>query len=329
MKLKFILLFLFTLLLFFGEVAAWACGAFPAPYLCTAPTVPAISCGNPVYPSKIISKDSELMSIEDGGYDPCVHLKYWAYKNSYYTDTAFYRAQYDSLRYYIQSCIANDNYYPDYIFTNIDNAVQLMSKDTTRYDTYRAWLISVLYLNTTNPAYFCSCLGSIGNTYQYGKYRGIGYLAVENYFKKYQPCGWDSATEAQYQKDSTDAVRYGDDPTHLPPLDSLGLGFLLKNSVATSPGILPSIYLASFTSSPNPFKKETTLEFTLNRMAYVQVAVYDELGKLVWGNGRGSSLEAGTHQIHLDGSAFPSGVFYARISTGFGEVKTVKLVHEK
>ena len=88
-------------------------------------------------------------------------------------------------------------------------------------------------------------------------------------------------------------------------------------------------YLASFTSSPNPFVKATTLEFTLNRMTYITVSVYDELGRLVWGDGRGSSLEAGTHDIQIDGSKLPSGTLYARIATGFGEVKTVKLVHEK
>jgi hypothetical protein len=79
---------------------------------------------------------------------------------------------------------------------------------------------------------------------------------------------------------------------------------------------------------PNPFIKETTLEFTLNRMSYVSLAVYDELGRLVWAY-PGSSLEAGMHQVHLDGSILPGGTLYARIATGFGEVKTVKLVHDK
>jgi hypothetical protein len=64
-------------------------------------------------------------------------------------------------------------------------------------------------------------------------------------------------------------------------------------------------------------------------MTYTTIAVYDVLGRLVWGDGRGSSLEAGEHSIHLDATNFPSGTLYARIATGFGEVKTVKLVHEK
>ena len=87
--------------------------------------------------------------------------------------------------------------------------------------------------------------------------------------------------------------------------------------------------LVSFSSNPNPFINETSLEFTLNRMSYVTLAIYDELGRLVWGDGRGSSLEAGMHSIQIDGRSLPSGTLYARISTGFGEVKTVKLEHEK
>jgi hypothetical protein len=64
-------------------------------------------------------------------------------------------------------------------------------------------------------------------------------------------------------------------------------------------------------------------------MAYIQLAIYDVIGRLVWGDGRGSSLEAGEHTVHIDGTKLLSGTLYARISTGFGEVRTVKLVHEK
>jgi hypothetical protein len=204
-----------------------------------------------------------------------------------------------------------------------------MSNDPNRFDIYRHWLISVLYLNTTNPGYFCVCMGSIETTYR-GKFIGRGTLAVEDYLRKYHPeCAGPNA-DKQFTQDSMDLVRAGIDATHLPPLDSLDLGFLLKNAVPPSTGEkLPSQYLASFTSSPNPFIKGTTLEFILNRTSYITIAIYDELGRLVWGDGKGSSLEAGTHAIHLDGNILPSGTLYVRIATGFGEVKTVKLVHDK
>jgi hypothetical protein len=295
----------------------------------TPPTIPSVTCGA-VYPAKAKGIDKNPMSVTSD-YDTCAHLKAWEHVDPPYTDTIKQRQKYDSLRYYIEKCAAHDN--NSYTaFSHLDGTVQLMSKDTNRYDVYRNWLISVLYLNSLS-AYFCNCIGSIAGTYQYGKYKnGIGDLAILNYLRKSNHGCWvPSRDDPQYAKDSTNLARKGYDAINLPTLDSLGLGIILQhdaNAVVPSPILLSTIYLALFTSNPNPFNKETTLEFTLNRMAYTTVAVYDELGRLVWGDGRGSSLEAGMHQIHLDGKDLPHGTLYARISTGFGEVKTVKLIHE-
>ncbi len=258
----------------------------------------------------------------------CARMKMWEFYPKASQDDA--KKQRDTLKLFIEKCAVSDptSYQA---FPSLSDAVGYYNpKDQTRFDEFRSWLISVLYLNTTNPAYFCSCMGAIATTYQVGKYYPLGALAVLNYVRTFHRECWGAGNDRAFTNDSIDDFQSGYDPTHLPSLDSLGLGILLHNNGVVSPSQpLPSVYLSSFTSNPNPFIKETTLEFTLNRMAYVQVAVYDELGKLVWGDGRGSSLEACTHQIHLDGSAFPSGVFYARISTGFGEVKTLKLVKEK
>ncbi len=268
-------------------------------------------------------------SVFAQSYDSCALLKEWEYRDPLPGDTALARQQYDSLKLYVEKCAAIDSM--SYTaFGNIDGAVQLYAPDdTTRYDRYRDWLISVLYLNTTRAAYFCSCMGSIAGTYQYGKYHVIGDFAVINYLRYNHKECWNQNDEKEYSTDSTAAAQAGYDITHLPPLDSLGLGFLLKDAVSSGTSPLSSQYLASFTTSPNPFIGETSLEFTLNRMSYVTLAIYDELGRLVWGDGRGSSLDAGTHEVHIDGRSLPSGTLYVRIATGFGEVKTVKLVHEK
>ena len=116
--------------------------------------------------------------------------------------------------------------------------------------------------------------------------------------------------------------------TTIPTLEQLGLGFLLTHNAVSPSTALPTIYLASFTSSPNPFKAEITLSFELNRMAYVTVEVFDPLGRKVWGDDHGYSLDKGIHTVHLDGAKLSSGSYYARISTGFGEVKTVKIIKE-
>ena len=260
-------------------------------------------------------------SIQTSIYDTCAELRAWSAIKPSNEEEA--QQQYDTLRLYIEKCAVADSNSWD-VFPTLDGADQFRSDDTNRYIQYRAWLISILYLNKIQPEYFCSCLGSIGNTYQYT----TQLLAVWNYLRQYHRECWGVGLDKQYAEDSASAAHQGNDPTHLPLLDSLGLGFLLKSEVTpTTP--FAGQYLASFTSNPNPFINETSLEFTLNRMSYVTLAIYDELGRLVWGDGRGSSLDAGTHTVQIDGAKLPSGTLYARISTGFGEVKTVKLVHEK
>ncbi len=276
--------------------------------------------------SEHISKRTDPLTIPIWS-DTCAHLKEFMYGMP--SDQAAYKLRYDTLRLYIEHCAVSDST-SWRAFQTITAAVQYMSTDSTRFDQYRAWLISVIYLNKIQPQYFCACLGSIERTFQYGKYKGTGTFAVEKYVRYNHPECWGGSDDKHYQSDSISLVRAGYDLEHLPSLDSLGLGFLVDhNSTGPSPILLPSQYLASFTSNPNPFKNETTLDFTLNRMAYIQVAVYDDLGRLVWGDGKGSSLEAGKHTIQIEGSKLPRGTLYARISTGFGEVKTVKLIHEK
>ncbi|MDP4218976.1 MAG: T9SS type A sorting domain-containing protein [Bacteroidota bacterium] len=257
--------------------------------------------------------------------DTCAHLKDWEADRPASQFEA--KQKYDTLKLYIKMCAATDK--DSYTaFAPLDGAVGLYApNDASRFDEYRHWLISVLYLNTTEPAYFCNCLASIAGTYQYGKYYPLGYLTVLDYLRHTPSC-YGKGLDREFSKDSLTAFQDGYDPTHLPPLDSLELGFLLKSDVKSHSSQFLSERMASLSSTPNPFTKVTTLQFTLNRTIYTTIEVYDELGRLVWGDGKGSSLEAGTHSITIDGKNLPHGTLYARISTRFGEVKTVKLVHE-
>ncbi|MBS1903774.1 MAG: T9SS type A sorting domain-containing protein [Bacteroidetes bacterium] len=240
------------------------------------------------------------------------------------------RMQYDTLRMYVENCAATDPL--AYLaFPDLDGDMRVLAVDTTIYNQYRDWLVSVLNLGAQGSAYYCRCLGSIAGTYQH--YKGydptICNLAVLEYIRDHSPCTGGSGLDSQISKDSIYAWQHGQDPSHSIPLDSLGLGFLLTNGVKT-PSVTPtSTFLSSFASSPNPFVNETELSFTLNRMTYVTISIYDELGRMVWGDGKGRSLDAGSHTIRIDGTSLPSGTLYARISTGFGEVKTVKLVHQE
>jgi hypothetical protein len=282
-----------------------------------------VTC-NPVYLASIKSNNNVILSALETE-DTCSRLKLWEKKDPQPGDATLANMQYDSLRAYIEHCAAEDNSF--WAFTHLNGAVQLRNNDTTRFEEYRTWLISVLFLNKTNPSYFCSCIGSIAGTYQFGKYHPLGYLSVLNYLRHNHHECWNSASEQEFILDSTMDSQMGYDVTHLPPLDSMGLGFLLESAVPVQDAHL-SDYIASFTTSPNPFKEETHLRFHLNRMTYITIGIYDLLGHQVWGDGKGHSLEAGDHEVIIDGTLLPKGSLYARMETGFGEVKTVKLVKE-
>ncbi|MDP4218972.1 MAG: T9SS type A sorting domain-containing protein [Bacteroidota bacterium] len=204
-----------------------------------------------------------------------------------------------------------------------------MSNDTSRFDHYRAWLILALDLNRSCEDYFCAVVGAIASTYQYGRYVPLAHLAVLNYLRHEHPNCWGSGGDKEYAADSAaDAFVNIDGYTvkNLPPLDSIGLGFLLDKSKAPHPR--GSFESASLTSSPNPFTNDLTLTFTLSQVDHVQLAIYDILGHVVWQDAKGSPLEIGTHSISIDGKNLPHGTLYARFSTSFGEVETVKLIHE-
>jgi hypothetical protein len=278
--------------------------------------------------ANIKTKSGSPLSIEapSNWPDTCAHLKEWVaiYPGA---DQAMAKLQYDTLRMYIERCAASDTRSWG-IFQKITSAVQAMSADTTRFLPYRTWLISVLYLNTVQPEYFCACMNAIASTYQWGEHKIVGGIAVLNYMRSNHRECWSSGDDDQYAFDSAYAVNAGYDATHLPSLDSLGLGFLLKSGVPSPGTKLPETYLTSFISNPNPFKDGTRLQFHLNRMSYVTIGIYDILGHQVWGDGKGRTYEAGDHEIGVEGASLPEGSLYARISTGYGEVKTVKLVKE-
>jgi hypothetical protein len=258
----------------------------------------------------------------------CAELKSWTAIDPGSAEEA--EIQYDTVRLYIEQCAASDD--QSYrAFRSLSLAVGLMTPaDTNRYNKFREWLISVIFLNRSSD-YFCACIGAISGTYlHYAGYPSeICYLSVLNYIRHNSACAG-AANDKEFTRDSIYAWQHGMDPAHLPSLDSLGLGFLNDPNLSASPSTatIGTDVIASIQSSPNPFVGETSLRYELNRRTYVTASVYDALGRMVWGDGKGRSLDAGSHTIRIDGSTLPSGTLYARISTGFGEVKTVKLVHE-
>lgn len=77
---------------------------------------------------------------------------------------------------------------------------------------------------------------------------------------------------------------------------------------------------------PNPFNPTTTIKFELQKSSFVQLKVYNSLGKEVAELVNGKN-EAGSYEIKFDASSLSSGVYYYKLTSGdFSEVKAMVLV---
>jgi hypothetical protein len=257
--------------------------------------------------------------------DTCASLKQWIYVDVNKDDA---RKVYDSLRLYIEKCAAKDDE-SFRAFNSLGTAVFLYSPDDTlRFARYREWLISVLYLNTSFYYYYCRVLLAIAGTYGSDRdpeTRHLAGMAVLDYVRHQSQCYGDNL-DSVFKDDSLYAIVKGWDPTKLPSLDSLGLGFLLKGEVKAPTDRGPT-YIASFTANPNPFREEVALQFKLNRTSYISIEIFNLLGRVIW-ESKGRTFTDGSHELSVEAQSLPEGTLYARITTGFGEVKTVKLVKE-
>jgi len=82
----------------------------------------------------------------------------------------------------------------------------------------------------------------------------------------------------------------------------------------------PSLYNLS-QNYPNPFNPSTTIEFTLPKSEFVELKVYNILGKEV-ANIVSNKLNQGNHTYQFDGKNLASGVYYYQLMTGaYTEVK--------
>jgi parallel beta-helix repeat protein len=67
--------------------------------------------------------------------------------------------------------------------------------------------------------------------------------------------------------------------------------------------------------SPNPFNPITAISYQLSADSYVSLKVYDTAGRLVTELVNGWR-EAGGHEVTFDGSALPSGIYFAKLEAG-------------
>jgi hypothetical protein len=74
---------------------------------------------------------------------------------------------------------------------------------------------------------------------------------------------------------------------------------------------------------PNPFDQSTNIEFTV-KSGWVKISLFDVIGSelKVLTN---QKFNEGTHQIRMEGNDLPSGSYYYRIQTDYGQ-KTKRLI---
>ncbi len=77
------------------------------------------------------------------------------------------------------------------------------------------------------------------------------------------------------------------------------------------------------TSYPNPTSRQATVEYALPEAGEVTLEVYDVLGRRVATLAEGRK-QAGRHEVSLEASDLPSGVYFGRLEAG-GETRTQKI----
>ncbi len=258
-----------------------------------------------------------------------------------YDNNRAWQMCYDTAKELVEQCTF---YYPDVIsgFEFMTHAATALGNTGQRRSDYYAWLKSVLYLNTVNPEYFCSCVEALAGEIPvpHHIYPDTGYdwvLAIQNWLIQNTSC--DSASlrgiynrtrETQRETWQNDPSQYKLDTT-LPPLDSIepGLQELLEKHLlyADVPENFHGI-LSNASANPNPTGNGTVISFGISKEAYVKIELFDLLGHEVSSAGYESLFEPGNKSVPLLLAGLPSGTYYARIMSAYGEVQTVKLVKE-
>jgi hypothetical protein len=118
-------------------------------------------------------------------------------------------------------------------------------------------------------------------------------------------------------------------------IDGWGVGcnFLIRAIIQTPQGLtqvigpdLPSDFRLN-SAYPNPFNPATSIRIELAHSGNLQLRVFDVLGRTTFEQNY-DQLSAGTHVLALNGAAWSSGIYFARVEFGKAQ-HTVQLILEK
>jgi hypothetical protein len=282
---------------------------------------------------------SSILEIKSDSVTECNKLWITVEDDSYLHDPVSRQNTYDTAKLFIEHC-HND---PRAHFVFLDITSSVGGGDATVRATTLAWLESVLYLNTQDPEYFCQCVQAIAGELPLPNDTSPGYLSRETNIglSVYQwliqntACDtpgirqvYDGARGQQYSQWQNNPHAYTLDTT-LPPLSTWGLDTLFAKHflyLQTKSG--PSI-ITSLTAYPNPTPSGVTLQWGMAQDAYVRVELFDLLGNAISLPQAGEEYATkGNHSIPIDVQSLASGTYYARVTTAYGEVETVKILKE-
>ncbi len=265
---------------------------------------------------------------------------------SVYTQNHQWQQCYDTLKKFIETCPNAPESWR--AFGAMSVAAQNLNNPTNDiiYDNFQFWLESVMYLNTTDPEYFCACVESLpladpadstAATLQLGTNRA---LALDRWLLQNTTCDtgelrsdYNAGRTNQiitHEIDSADGNYYPLDTT-LPPLDSIqsGLQELLEKHLLYAD--VPENYvgmISNVTTNPNPVTSGTVISFGISKEAYVKIELFDVLGHEVGSAEFESLFEPGNNSVSISLAELNPGTYFARIATNYGETHTVKIVKE-
>jgi hypothetical protein len=255
-----------------------------------------------------------------------------------------YQQAYDTAKKFVEECanvvvISGNKGSIGFGITSSANFAR--NDDKNRFDEYREWLKSVLYIGT-DTSYYCRDVDAIMGTYfNYNSaVGGPDYRAMETILRWVTDSGkcdyyfGDFEVRLKEIRDywhtiwvdsSLDTTVYPWDTT-LTTIDDLDLSILRNQPGSVNPiAAGASSRLGIVTTERNPFTNEIALKVELYLPTMLRLDIYDELGRQVYGEGLGYKPQ-GEHRFTITSHDWSAGIYYARISTSGGEVRTVKLV---
>jgi hypothetical protein len=241
----------------------------------------------------------------------------------------------DTLRAFIYSCHTP---WKSPGFSEMNHSMQYISKDNSRWLTYREWVKTVLYLNQIDQEYYCDAAQAILTSFQYNQGpRGMDYngaISIIDYLLNSGKCIddstflWNTRSSLRYRQilaynDTVQSAVESPIDTGNVSLFDLDLQILLgpENAVADS----KSSTDFRFSLSPNPAGLRSELHLSTDIATTVTIELYDVLGKKVLDLER-HLIGKGESQIPMDVSQLEAGSYYLRLATSLGDIRSIRLV---